>query len=264
MSLYFDGNVNSYLSLPNVDGLDFGTGDFTIEWWMYQTYNNPFPRVFQIGSYFTSVSIGVSVELAGGDMYVWTQGSLNSVGSNEFDTWNHYAICRVSGVVSVYKNGVSVASFSDTNNYVSAVDLLIGNETDRSQNAAFTGYIVGFSWSKGISRYNADFTPPLSLPVVDSYTQFVLGGSSLQGPLASSIVNSNVLLDQSALPTGYGVPPPPPPPPPPVVVQNPLEQPLRRLCCRGLVFGVDDKKTEKKGYTRILTSNYSTLGKRRR
>ena len=41
--LFFLGNETSYLRIPNADGFDFGTGDFTIEWYQYQTDNNPFP-----------------------------------------------------------------------------------------------------------------------------------------------------------------------------------------------------------------------------
>jgi hypothetical protein len=259
MSLYFDGSINSYLSIPNVDGLDFGTGDFTIEWWMRETENNPFPRVFQIGS-FPNSSIGVSIE--GGPFYFWNGGSGNYLGTSEYDTWIHYAISRSSDVTFIFKNGVLFGNIPDTTDYVSGFNLLIGNETNRNSGAAFTGYIVGFSWSKGIARYTSDFTPPLELPAVDSFTQFVLGGTGgVAGPLADSIINSNVLPEQTMLPDGYNFVPAPPPEP---VPQNPFEQPLRRQCCRRLVFGVDEKKTEKKGYTRTLTSNYSTLGRRRR
>lgn len=262
MSLYFDGNINSYLSLTNVDGLDFGTGDFTIEWWMNETANNSFPRIFQIGNY-PSTSIGVSIE--GGSFYLWSGSSGNYIGNSEYGVWIHYAISRYSDVTFVYKNGVQITNFPDTTDYVSALDLLIGNETNRSTGAAYTGYIVGFSWSKGIARYiGGNFTPPLELPAIDSYTQFILGGTGsggVVGPLAGSIVNSNVLSGQTELPGGYSLVPVDPPEPP---VTNPLQQPLRRQCCRRLVFGVDEKKTEKKGYTRTLVSNYGTLGKRRR
>ena len=65
-SLSFTGNSTSYLRIPNTNDFDFGTGDFTIEWYQYQTDNNPYPRIFQVGNY-PSVSIGVSIE--GGIFY---------------------------------------------------------------------------------------------------------------------------------------------------------------------------------------------------
>lgn len=50
-SLSFAGDDTSFLLIPNTSELNFGTGDFTIEWYQYQTDSNPFPRIFQMGSY---------------------------------------------------------------------------------------------------------------------------------------------------------------------------------------------------------------------
>jgi hypothetical protein len=66
-SLHFLGTATSYLSIPNTNEFDFGTGDFTIEWYQYQTDSNPFPRIFQVGNYPT-ISIGVSIE--GGSFFI--------------------------------------------------------------------------------------------------------------------------------------------------------------------------------------------------
>lgn len=74
-SLSFLGDATSYLRIPNSPDFNFGTGDFTIEWFQYQTDSNPFPRVFQIGSYAAGTSIGVSIE--GGSFYYWTNTSPN-------------------------------------------------------------------------------------------------------------------------------------------------------------------------------------------
>ena len=60
-SLSFAGTVSSYLRIPNNNGFDFGTGDFTIEWYQYQTDSNAFPRIFQVGNY-PNTNIGVSIE----------------------------------------------------------------------------------------------------------------------------------------------------------------------------------------------------------
>jgi hypothetical protein len=39
-SLSFIGNATSYLKIPTTESLKFGTGDFTIEWYQYQTDTN--------------------------------------------------------------------------------------------------------------------------------------------------------------------------------------------------------------------------------
>jgi hypothetical protein len=67
-SLYFRGTVNSYISIPNNASINFEEGDFTVEWFQYQTDANQFPRIFQKGTYEDeTVSIGVSIE--GGRFY---------------------------------------------------------------------------------------------------------------------------------------------------------------------------------------------------
>jgi hypothetical protein len=92
-SLSFLGNATSYLRIPNTDEFDFGTGDFTIEWYQYQRDSNPFPRIFQVGKYVggTEISIGVSIE--GGTFYYWTNNTFNLVttllSSNYKNKWVH-------------------------------------------------------------------------------------------------------------------------------------------------------------------------------
>ena len=59
-SLQFAGNATSYVTIPYDVALNIGTADFTIQWYQYQTDNNSFPRVFQLGN-FPSASLGVSI-----------------------------------------------------------------------------------------------------------------------------------------------------------------------------------------------------------
>ena len=59
----------SYYSTPGVAGFNFGTGDFTIEWFQYQTDSNSFPRVFWYSNGTSAVYWGVSIE--GGTFYFW-------------------------------------------------------------------------------------------------------------------------------------------------------------------------------------------------
>jgi hypothetical protein len=166
-SLSFLGNATSYLKIPNTDGFDFGTGDFTIEWYQYQTDSNSYPRIFQVGNY-PGTSIGVSIE--GGNFYYWANSSGNLVktlsASSYKNQWVHFAICRSSGVTKVFMNGTSIFSMNDTNNFNGNNDLLIGNETTPSDNAAFGGYITYFSWVKGVALYTTNFTVSNNYPTL--------------------------------------------------------------------------------------------------
>jgi hypothetical protein len=193
-SLSFLGNATSYLRIPNNDGFDFGTGNFTIEWYQYQTDSNSFPRIFQVGSYEGNISIGVSIE--GGTFYYWTNGSANSVinldSSDYKNIWVHFAISRSNGTTKIFMDGSSIFSMNDTNNFNGANDLIVGNESDPSNIAAFGGYITYFSWVKGIAVYTSNFTVSNDYPTLTNDSVLLLKVSSFLGTLGNTVENNNV------------------------------------------------------------------------
>jgi len=193
-SLSFLGNATSYLRIPNTNDFDFGTGDFTIEWYQYQTDTNSFPRIFQVGKYGTGISIGVSIE--GGRFYYWTNNTSNLVttllSSNYKNKWVHFAISRSSGVTKVFMNGTSIFSMNDTNNFNGVNDLIISNESTVSNNAAFGGYITYFSWVKGVALYTTNFTVSNNYPSLTNDYVLLLKSSSFDGTLGNTVINNNV------------------------------------------------------------------------
>lgn len=159
-SILFAGTTSTYLTVANDIDLRFGTGDFTVEWWQYQTDTNSFPRIFSFGTY-PSTSFGVSIE--GGVFYLWINGAGNSFGTltNYKNVYNHFAITRSGTTIKVFRNGTQIGSnltssydFNDTTN-----NLRIGNESSLSTNASFGGNIKGFHWVKGTALYSSTFTP---------------------------------------------------------------------------------------------------------
>jgi hypothetical protein len=213
-SLSFLGNATSYLRIPNTNDLNFRTGDFTIEWYQYQTDSNPYPRIFQLGNYADEeISIGVSIELRedevlgeGGRFYYWTSGNTISdkflASSSYKNQWVHFAICRASGVTNVYMNGTSIYEINnDTTDFNGRHDLTIGNESPPisngsppiSNDTAFGGDIKYFTWVKGVALYNGNFTVPTNYPTLTNNYVLLLTASSFTGTLGSAVVNYNVL-----------------------------------------------------------------------
>lgn len=211
--LSFLGNATSYLTVPSSTDLDFGTGDFTIEWYQYQTDSNPFPRIFQIGSYATVITIGVSIE--SGTFYYWRNSApivVTTLDSSQYkNQWVHFAIVRSSGTTQVYMNGTSLLfNLADAFDYTSANDLTIGNETiDKTDVAAFGGYMEYFVWYKGYAKYTSNFVVPTGIPPVISSTMVLLTAAGSYGTLGPTVVNTNV-----------GAGDPPAPPPPPITIQR--------------------------------------------
>jgi Fibronectin type III domain len=207
-SLDFVGDSTSYLSVPSTN-LSFGTGDFTIEWWQYQTDSNDYPRIFQIGDY-PSNQIGVSIET--GTFYYWSDSSYIFAYTLPAykNRWVHFAIVRSSGLNTIYLNGTRIgSSFSDAYEYSFSVDLVIANETTPSNGAAFGGQLYNFEWLIGTAKYTSSFTPSVNIPSDPGSYALVLNGSYSGGSESGSVTNSNVG-------TSANVPTPPVPPSPSV------------------------------------------------
>ena len=162
-SYSFSSSVNSYIDVPASSDWAVGTGDFTVEWFSYQTSLTGFQRAFTVDD-FASIDIGSSIE--SGTFYYWANNSFrySSSGASSANQWIHWAIVRASGVTRVYKNGTQLGSqITDTNNITNTVDeLTIGNENAATTLAAFVGYITNFRWVKGLAVYTGDFTVPTS------------------------------------------------------------------------------------------------------
>ena len=159
-STYFNG-TSDYLSFPGNAAYQFGTGDFTIEWWQFLMGTIFYPRVFSLGTYSTA-TIAVSIE--SGSLYFWelTIPAKRIIAiTNYLNKWSHFAISRVSNVTRIFQNGVQIGTdLADSNNLNNAAtNFTIGAETIPSVNTYFNGYISNFRVIKGTGLYTTTFTP---------------------------------------------------------------------------------------------------------
>lgn len=150
--------TNQYLNAGASNDWNIGTGDFTIEWFQYQTDTSTWPRVFSIGSYTGGgTDIGVSIET--GRLYLWVEGSYPitySLGanSNYFHKWVHFAISRTGGTLNLYYDGTRVASVANSTNINSeGKNLYIGSEGGNS-GTFFPGYLTNFHYVTGTALYS--------------------------------------------------------------------------------------------------------------
>ncbi len=158
-SVYFDSK--SYLTLEPSSDFAFGTGDFTIESWVYPTR---FGGVFHIkGGIFkdsaTNAGIGMGIAANPTNWYVYHESTTaaNTSKLGDVNQWNHIALARSSGTTKAFVNGIQVYTDADPTDY--AVNYLtIGSwySTDYSQ----SGWISNFRIVKGTALYTANFTPP--------------------------------------------------------------------------------------------------------
>ena len=163
-SYQFSSSVNSYITTPGSNDWAVGTGDFTVEWFSYQTTTAQFQRVFTVCD-FPNIKIGVSIESA--TFYYWANNSFrySSASSTTTNTWYHFAVVRQSGITKVYRDGTLRGSqITDTNDITdNATTFVVGNTNTFATNAAFVGYITNFRFIKGLAVYTGNFTKPTSV-----------------------------------------------------------------------------------------------------
>lgn len=179
-SYNFSSNVNSYITTAGSDDWAVGTGDFTAEWFSYQTTLTQFQRAFTVGDY-PNIKIGVSIET--GTFYYWANDNTrySSASASTANVWRHWAVVRQSGVTKVYRNGTLLGTqITDTNNVTNnTTAFVIGNTNTYATNAALVGYLTNFRWVKGLAVYTGNFTVPTSaLTATASANPY--GGSNTQ------------------------------------------------------------------------------------
>lgn len=179
-SYSFSSSTNSYITTPGSDDWAVGAGDFTVEWFSYQTTLTQFQRAFTVGDY-PNIKIGVSIE--SGTFYYWANNSFrySSSSASTANVWRHWAVVRVSGVTKVYRNGTQLGSqITDTNNITeNATTLVVGNTNTFATNAALVGYLTNFRFVKGLGVYTGNFTVPTSVLTATANAN-PYGGSNTQ------------------------------------------------------------------------------------
>ena len=161
-SLYFDGN-DSLTVADNDDVNDFGTGDYTIDFWFNSSVTNQ-----RHTSFFSTEGAGGGYTLllnnantSDGTIAYW--GGLGSdvrtsSGGYNDGNWHHVALVRNGTSLAIYVDGVSKASATSSSSESSSGTLRIGDSY--YSNRGLTGYMDEFRISKGIARWTAAFTPP--------------------------------------------------------------------------------------------------------
>ena len=154
----FNGTT-SYLNNTGNNALDFGTSDFTVEYWAYSNSFSNSPTIIDgrnqasygngYADYFTTTGV-FHLYLNNSDVYASSQ----SISTN---TWFHIAVVRISGQISVYINGTKSGSSFTLSGSLGAPDFRIGRN---NSSGYWNGFVSNIRIVKGTAVYTANFTPP--------------------------------------------------------------------------------------------------------
>ena len=163
-SIYFDGTGDN-LYFTNSKVVNFGSSDFTIEFWIYRAAASASSPMYSTsgGSKADVLAFDMS---AGGSLIVYATASGGSVwsilngsgiGTLSTSTWYHVALVRNGSTWKGYLNGTAGFTVTNSSALASIDGFNIGT------NGAGGGYLNGYMDEIRISRYaryTADFTPP--------------------------------------------------------------------------------------------------------
>jgi hypothetical protein len=150
---YFDGS-GDYLTVPDNAVFDFGTGDFTLECWVYTTsYTGPNTDV--IMSTYQDGSNGWTIGITNGVFYGAAAGDSAQLNSSVAPTasWTHLVLARSSTTLSFFVNGSRAATATNSTNMASTSAVTIGTNVGGG-GLSFNGYIGGLRVVKGTAVYD--------------------------------------------------------------------------------------------------------------
>lgn len=164
-SVQFDGS-GDFLSLADSEDFNFGSGDFTVEGWMYLIGSGEAYLLGQASSTGANSSGCVAVLTDSSNNLVarvfQSGGSYNELTHSVISkaVWNHFALVRSGSTLFLYLNGVSVQ--------ISIGSITLNNSTNQFgvgrlgeyTSKYFNGHISNLRILKGTALYTKNFTPP--------------------------------------------------------------------------------------------------------
>ena len=161
-SVYFSGGDTLITQSSTVFAL--GTGNFTIECWIYPTaWTNTDGTIIDFRQVGASSQVKPRIRLISGSLGYYVSGADRITATiTSLNLWYHIALVKLSGSTKFYVNGVqSGSTYTDANDYGSAAqDIVIGQVGDSRSFASgyFNGYIADARIVKGQALYTANFT----------------------------------------------------------------------------------------------------------
>jgi len=159
-SMAFDGTTD-YLVEPTSVYFGYGTGDFTIEFWVYFNSTGTstiFSNLSGTASTNPHIYINSTIRFYNGGGDRITSSTSPSTG-----VWYHLAVCRASGSTRMFLDGTQTgATYADTNDYGQSAPLGVGtywNGGAPVTASTLNGYLQDVRVSK-YARYTTNFTPP--------------------------------------------------------------------------------------------------------
>jgi len=169
-SVAFDG-TGDFLTVPASSNFAPGTGDFTVDGWIYPTSS-------AIQRFFAQTTGGTNYFCCEADVpnktirFIGTSSGggtpILSAATLQINQWNYFCISRTSGTVTVWCNGSAGTPTSNTTDFnnTSYVPTISGY-THSTSSEPIIGYLAGLRYIKGTALSGA-VAPTVAFPVTNT------------------------------------------------------------------------------------------------
>ena len=165
MSMYFDGTTGTGLTISTSSAVALGSTNFTVEMWMYPlaSYNSGnAPALLDArttGDGAGLIRFGFNgTTIYGGPQIEWRENVTSIVTATVIlNVWQHIAVVRNRGVLTIYNNGTAISSTSNSTDLIVPFKYIARTYN----NLPFNGYIDDLRITNGIARYTTAFIPPI-------------------------------------------------------------------------------------------------------
>ena len=178
-SIYFDG-TGDYLTVADSADWDFGTGDFTVEFWGYNLGGSD-SNVVMFGDNTYKLTVGyihtsTLVTYISSNGSSWDLANAVSMGTFPSTSWVHYALVRNGTSFKTYRDGTEISSFTSSATVVTGSGITIG----RRNTDDLSGYVDEIRVSN-TARYTSGFTPSTTAFTDDANTLLLIQSDTTNG-----------------------------------------------------------------------------------
>jgi hypothetical protein len=171
------GSQGGYISAPHSNVFEFGSGDFTIEFFIYYIgfegagYNiyskkdgSGNQSILIAGDQYGYGRIYTYVYNTSGGYIINPSPGAGEIGSIQLNTWHHYALSRKGNNFYIFWNGVLRGNIYSTDSIRTTTNpVYIGSGGSNTQGFSdHSGYIDDLRVTKGVGRYDRKFIPTTS------------------------------------------------------------------------------------------------------
>ena len=190
-----------YLNIGSSSDYAFGTGDYTIEAWVYHTSLDG--QQTYVGDTYGNTAGAYFYKTASNRLGVYYSSEISTASESfaviPLNKWVHVAVSRNSGTTRIFQDGTLATNTgaSDTTD-LTFTQYYIGDTAQTS--GGMIGFISNVRILKGTGLYTSNFTPPTS-PLTNISNTVFLGCQSPNSSTTAAVTPGSISANDQAIPS---------------------------------------------------------------